>query len=381
MKNISVAIVGGGIAGLTTAIALENKGIHVEVYESSNSIHAAGAGLGLGINAMLAFNALGIYDEVVAAGKQMPSFSIYDDKGGVITRTEFKSEGEIGNFVIHRADLHHILLSKLNPKQIHLGKKLERVEQSAEGVSLYFMDDSPVHCDYLIAAEGIHSVVRNYVAPESKLRYSGYTCWRAVVNNPHKLIEETSETWGRKGRIGMVQINQDQVYWFACINAKKKDQRFKNVTPEFLATHFSEYPKPIPALLRNTPASALLHNDIIDIEPLNRYAFERIVLIGDAAHATTPNMGQGACQAIEDAVVLANSMEEHSNFEKAFQDFEQKRLTRCKWIVNTSYSLGKAAQLENAFLIALRNFVFRRIPKRVSEKQMKKLEDVAFGFD
>lgn len=232
--------------------------------------------------------------------------------------------------------------------------------------------------DFLIVADGIHSVIRTQLLPEADPRYAGYTCWRAVIENKDLDIIQSSETWGRKGRFGIAPLANGLLYWFACINAPAKDPRMKEFTVTDLKKVFKDYHHPIPQILDNTSDSQLLWNDILDLPPIQRYAFDRILLLGDAGHATTPNMGQGACQAIEDAVILAEEMEKAINAQAAFQAFEKRRLKRTHYITNTSWQVGKVAQLENPFLCTIRNFAFRNLPKKFNDKQLERVLETDF---
>ena len=168
------------------------------------------------------------------------------------------------------------------------------------------------------------------------------------------------------------------MYWFACINAKRADPTFKNYRVNDLLNHFGDYHEPIPSILRETVDESLLWNDIFDLKPIKNYAFQNILLIGDAAHATTPNMGQGACQAIEDVVILIDEIKKNSGIRQAFKAFEERRIKRTHEIINMSWRIGKIAQLENSILASLRNFLFRRIPSSFNEKQLEKIYDVDF---
>jgi 2-polyprenyl-6-methoxyphenol hydroxylase-like FAD-dependent oxidoreductase len=147
--------------------------------------------------------------------------------------------------------------------------------------------------------------------------------------------------------------------------------------PELL-TYFSGFHSPVSEILKLTRNEDIIWSDIIDLKPIERFAFDKIVLMGDAAHATTPNMGQGACLAIEDAAVLANCIEDYSTAEEAFRKFEQKRIKRTTRIVNGSWTLGKAAQLENPLLISLRNAAVRMTPSHVAQRQVKFIHDISF---
>ncbi len=156
------------------------------------------------------------------------------------------------------------------------------------------------------------------------------------------------------------------------------DADMSRYTVADLQRHFGDYHAPIAQILAKTRDEDLLWNDIIDLKPLKNFAFTNIVLIGDAAHATTPNMGQGACQAIEDAVVLADELAKNINPEAAFRAFEQRRLKRTHYIVNNSRILGSIAQISHPLLAAARNSLFRMLPESVNERQMKTLFEVDF---
>jgi 2-polyprenyl-6-methoxyphenol hydroxylase-like FAD-dependent oxidoreductase len=377
----SITILGAGIAGLSTAIALQNAGIEAMVFEAAPEIKAVGAGLGLGANAIKAFKVLGIDEEVMSKGRVLPSFTVYNQKGKVITKTDSVSLSKkygLDNFTIHRADLHALLLSKIDPVTIQTNKRLERIVQKGNTIILHFHDGTFHETDHLIAAEGIHSVVRRYVLSECKPRYAGYTCWRAVIDNSKLQLNECSETWGSKGRFGIVPLAGNKIYWFACVNTTANNAAMKNYTVPDLLKQFASYHHPVEAILKETKNENLIWADINDLKPIDRYAFNNILLIGDAAHATTPNLGQGACQAVEDAVILAAEIEKNNNIETAFRKFERRRLKRIHWIVNTSWCIGKIAQLENKFLMRCRDFLFKHIPKKVNEKQFTKIYTTDF---
>jgi 2-polyprenyl-6-methoxyphenol hydroxylase-like FAD-dependent oxidoreductase len=145
-----------------------------------------------------------------------------------------------------------------------------------------------------------------------------------------------------------------------------------------LLTYFGKYHFPIPQIVENTQDHQLIWSDISDIKPIKQFAFGKIVLMGDAAHATTPNMGQGACMAIEDAAVMANCLDHYSSVEEAFKQFEKKRIGRTTSIVNHSRIIGKMAQLENSLLIKVRNAALKLTPAHVTENQVRRLTEVSF---
>lgn len=378
---MKVAIAGAGIAGLTTAIALKQKGFEVLVFEAAPAIKPIGAGIGLSANAIKAFERLGIKQAIISRGRFLPAFTICDEQGKVITRTNsMQLSHEFGddNFAIHRAALHEVLLSYLAPDELVLNKRVVNITDHEYEVNVFFADGTSYEADCLVAADGIHSPTRKQLVPGSIPRYAGYTCWRGIIRDAPVHIEEASETWGLKGRFGIVPLPGNSIYWFACINSSQNNETMKHFTIEQLREHFMDYHKPVPEILNASQTEDMIWNDIIDHAPIKRYAYAKVLLVGDAAHATTPNMGQGACQAIEDAVILADELDKNRNIPEAFSSFEKRRMERTHMVVNTSAMIGKVAQTDNKLLAALRNVVMRALPQSFSKRQLKKLYTVDF---
>ncbi len=375
-------ILGGGIAGLTTAIALKQMGIDATIFEAAPTFKPVGAGLVLAANAIKAYRHLGIAEKIIAKGHALSTLQILHQKGKVLTSADavaISKKYDLHNFAIHRAALHETLLAELDAKQLIANKKAIGFERLSGGkIELFFEDKSTYITDYVIVADGIHSAVQQQLLPDSKPRYAGYTCWRAVMDNPGLHLKTATETWGRGSRFGIVPLANDKIYWFACVNAPQNDAVNRNVKVTDLQRIFQNFHHPIPTILANTKEQELIWNDIIDLQPISQFAFGNIVLIGDAAHATTPNLGQGACQAIEDAVILADELKKHPAPSAAFAAFEKRRMARTHYIVNTSWRMGQIAQWSNPFLVALRNTLFRLIPERVNENQMKRVLEVDF---
>nr|WP_106779253.1 FAD-dependent monooxygenase [Lysinibacillus timonensis] len=376
-----IAIVGGGIGGLCTAIALQKAGIETNVYESSTEIKAVGAGLGIGNNAIKALAKLGLVDQVIDAGRKLEAMIIYDENGKQINKMDTKLISErfgTDNVSIHRAELHEILLRNLKENTVSCGKKCVDFFQDENVVRLTFEDGSEATADYVIAADGIHSVFRKKLIPNSFPRYAGYTCWRGVteVNQSTLFQNVASETWGRVGRFGIVPLAGEKVYWFACVNAPQHDPKTAKFRKNDLHTLFKDYHFPIPELINLTNDEAIIHNDIIDIAPIKQFAFGKILLIGDAAHAMTPNMGQGASQAIEDAIILVSCVNKFPSIEDAYHHFEKLRVKRTAKITNMSRWIGHVAQSRNPIFIKIRNNSMRRVSPANQLKRLKFLYDI-----
>lgn len=371
-----IAIIGGGVAGLTAAIGLQQLGMEVSVYERAPQLKGIGAGFGLAANAMHAFDLLGLGAGVEAIGHFLPSYNILDQQGNILVAPDTRSISDAyqqRNFAIHRADLHQFLMEQLPAECVVLGKEAIRLQQDSQGVRISFADGELLEVDALIIADGVKSKLRQQLLPDSQPRYAGYTCWRAFMDNSAIQLTHSSETWGKAGRFGMTPLVGNKLYWYACINAPANSLTYANFTVTDLQKHFSSYHQTIRDILAHTNDQQLLWNDIIDIKPLKQLAYGNVLLIGDAGHATTPNLGQGACQAIEDVAVLVDQLHETTDLATAFQRVSDRRFARTRYITNTSWQVGKIAQWDNSMLIALRNFAMRILPERMKQLQLRKL--------
>ncbi|GAB2777224.1 2-polyprenyl-6-methoxyphenol hydroxylase-like FAD-dependent oxidoreductase [Hymenobacter luteus] len=375
-------IIGAGIGGLTAAHALLQQGHRVRVHEAAPELREVGAGLVLGANAMRALHQLHLDAAVLPLGSPVTRLDLRDQRGRLLQAADtapFTTRLGFPNLGIHRAALQQVLSQGLPPDVLTLGCAFERLETDATGVTAHFADGRTVRADALIAADGIRSRVRRQLLPRAEPRYAGYTCWRAVVDASRLdlPVGESCETWGERGRrFGYVPVGKGQVYWFACLNSPQpQNPQYRAYRTTDLQRAFAGFHAPVPELLALTRDEELLWNDILDVKPLRRFAFGRVLLLGDAAHATTPNLGQGAGMAVEDAAVLAQCLEAQPDLGRAFRQVEQRRRGRTARIVRTSWQLGRVGQLESPLLTGLRNTVMRLLPPAVSRSQMAWLYD------
>lgn len=372
MKKI--IIIGGGIGGLCTAIALQQYGFEVKVYEKVRKLGEVGAGLTLWSNAIKVLRTLDVADAVISAGSKLKRSQIRADNGATLfdARAD-EMEAKYGEPVvaIHRADLHEILINALKPGTLHLDMNCLRFEQDDEKVTIHFENGETETTDLLIGADGIHSVVRKQMFPEVQLRYSGYTAWRGVVETENEAaLGLTSESWGRGARFGIVRVDKKRIYWFATHNQALGEKATGEQKKAKLLNIFNQWHHPVDHLLDSTPSDIILQNDICDIQPFGVWTQGRVTLLGDAAHPTTPNMGQGACMAIESAYVLARSLKEDADHRSALKRYEGERHERTAWITNTSWMIGKGGQIANPLLCALRNFVVKITPAGAMQKNL-----------
>ncbi|MDF7811456.1 FAD-dependent monooxygenase [Hymenobacter sp. YC55] len=370
-------VIGAGLGGLATAHGLLGLGHSVQVYEAAPILREVGAGLVLGANAMRALQQLGLHESVHPLGSAVTSLKLFDQNGRLLQNADtsvFTRALGFDNVGIHRATLQQALLQGLPADTLVLGKPFEGFQQTPTGVEAFFTDGTTAQADFLIGADGIRSRVRRQLLPATEPRYAGYTCWRAVVEAAQLELPEgqSGEIWGNYGRrFGYVPVGNGQVYWFACLNSPApQNPKFRAYRVADLQREFHSFPAPVPALLGLTRNEELLWNDILDLKPLRQLAFGRVLLLGDAGHATTPNLGQGAGMAMEDAAELVACLRHTPLITDAFRRFEKRRLPRTTRIVRTSWQLGRVGQLENLLLTGLRNTIMRLLPAAVSQSQM-----------
>jgi 2-polyprenyl-6-methoxyphenol hydroxylase-like FAD-dependent oxidoreductase len=271
--------------------------------------------------------------------------------------------------VMHRAELLAELARHVDPESLHLDCECIAFTQDHEGVTARFRNGETTRGDALIGADGLRSVIRTGLFGEQAIRYAGYTAWRSVVGfeAPDKLM--MTETWGRGRRFGIVPMSHGRVYWFATLNA------IEGARDPDVASLFRGWHEPIEALIAASKPDSILSNDVCDMDPLPRWSNRRVTLMGDAAHPMTPNLGQGACQAIEDAVVLAACLKTNATVGGALLQYERRRMARTKQIVLSSRRLGAMAQAENAVVCLVRDAAMRLTPRRLAAKQMGALLD------
>jgi 2-polyprenyl-6-methoxyphenol hydroxylase-like FAD-dependent oxidoreductase len=364
---VRVIIVGGGIAGLSVASALRPAGHEVVVLERAERIDPVGAGITLFANALSALERLGIREAVTARGAPATRSAILTRDGRELTRVP--PDLLEGTIALHRADLQAELVASAGG--VRLGVEVTAVEQAEDGVLAKLADGSEEQGDLLVGADGLNSVVRRGIA-DVPIRYAGYTAWRGVSSLPVEPGRLT-ESWGVGERFGLVDIGRGRTYWFATKNAPEGEADDPGGRRAEVVQRFSGWHEPIEAVAEAADESAILRNDVYYLEPLPRWSNGRVVLVGDAAHATTPGVGQGAAQAMEDAVVLADRLRAKSDVTAALSEFEAIRRPRAEAVLKMSRRIDKAAQLASPLGWRLRNALVRGMPERAQRRQLEAL--------
>jgi 2-polyprenyl-6-methoxyphenol hydroxylase-like FAD-dependent oxidoreductase len=373
-------IIGAGIGGLTTAIALQQAGIDFEIYEAAPELKPVGAGIVMASNAMQVFQRLGVDKKVINAGLEIVNAYGVDQNFKLISELNVKekitSRYGIGSYAIHRGRLQQVLREEVDQKKIHLNKKLIELNQSNQKVTLTFEDGHAVEVDLVIGADGINSVVRKSIFGEMPLRYSGQTCWRGIAKFtlPADKQFNSYEMWGnQKGlRFGFVSTAPDEVYYFTTFftDANGKDN---SQVKESLLKKYSCFGQLPTQIIEATSEENIIRSDIFDLKPMAQWYSGRVGLLGDAAHATTPNLGQGGCQAVEDAYVIVKCLKENSSTQKAFESYQTIRYAKAIHVVNMSWKFGKMTNLDNPIFQSLRNALMRMMPESMAIKQLDKI--------
>ena len=373
---MKIAIIGAGIGGLTTALAFEKLGIDYHIFEKTPIIKPVGAGIWLAPNALQVYDWLGVYDALQDCGNSIDRITIgTQDLEPLSDMQQQEVQDTFGytTISIHRAALLHVLLNKIPNHKISLGKSFQKFEPlKTDSVQVFFEDQSSYEFDLLLGADGIHSKVRKQLFPESNTRYSGQTCWRGVseYDLTADFEQRGVELWGDQVRFGFTKIAAHKVYWFAVALRPENQKDSPNTSKEQLATTYAPFHPMVGEIIEATNGKNIMRNDISDLIPLKKWFQDRICLIGDAAHATTPNMGQGGAQAIEDAYYLARCLQKGFDVD-TFAQFQEKRAKKVASITKQSWTTGKMAHWK--YGTRFRNTLIKSIPEKLVLKKIMKL--------
>jgi 2-polyprenyl-6-methoxyphenol hydroxylase-like FAD-dependent oxidoreductase len=246
------------------------------------------------------------------------------------------------------------------------------------GVAVHFANQPSAKGTIVVGADGINSVVRAQLWGREKPRYSGQTCFRSVVNFQFPDgIPVLREVQGAGKRFGICPLSKNRIYWYAAFNAPEGKLIDFDKRQKLLLEEYKDWLWKVPKIIANTPSETILQNDLIDRVPIKRWSKGAVTLLGDAAHPTTPNFGQGACMAIEDAMILTRNLVKHRNVQDAFQSYEQERNKRTSKIVNQSWTFGTLAKWKNPFAVRLRELLVRATPEFVMQQTIRQQA----GFD
>jgi 2-polyprenyl-6-methoxyphenol hydroxylase-like FAD-dependent oxidoreductase len=372
-----VLVVGGGIGGLAAGVALQRRGFDAHVYEAVPKLEALGAGIWVPPNAMSVMRSLDLAEPLLRLGLPLARMEVRDSRDGLLQAIEGDGDLEKGlpTVAVRRSDLQSVLVSALRPGTLHTGRRLVGFTAEGATVRAEFADGKEEVGSLLVGADGIHSAVRAVLHPRISLRYSGQTCFRALA--PVALSAEMRRTawevWGGAARFGFSGVGGDTVYWFAPFTAPAGTRVERVGLKKALADRYAAFPDPVPAVIEATPEEAIYQTDLLDFPPLRGWRRGRVVLLGDAAHAMTPNLGQGGAQALEDAISLATRLESLDDPTPALAEYERIRARRTGRLVRLSWHFGRLAHWEGSVARKMRNIALRATPASAQQRQTENL--------
>jgi 2-polyprenyl-6-methoxyphenol hydroxylase-like FAD-dependent oxidoreductase len=369
--HCDVLIQGAGIGGLTLAIALQQCGYKVKLVERADGLTEVGAGIWMAANPMQVFSQLGFAEKIIEAGWSVKLLRLEDSKSGNIQTTNMSRIAEEYGFetiALHRGVLQRLLFEQLEADSVRFSCEVRSVIQSGDQVSATLSDGSSFAAAILVGADGFNSQIRLIAGLGGIKRYSGSSSYRAIARDAHLLPAEAEheayEIWAKGCRVGFSKINTRDYYWYMTFDAPAGEtssaSEIRTHAERLFRTYFPQWI----GLLEKTRTQDILRT---------QWSSGRIGLIGDAAHAATPNLGQGGAMAVEDALVLADAFKKLGLKEAAWKHFQQSRRKKVDWTVSTSWFIGKICHLGNPLFRSLRNIALKKTPDSVTRKQVQRM--------
>ncbi|MEN0581939.1 FAD-dependent urate hydroxylase HpxO [Phytobacter palmae] len=333
-------VIGAGIGGLSAAVALKNAGIACDVFEAVKEIKPVGAAISIWPNGVKCMKHLGMGGIMETYGGPMRSMAYRDYRQGE-TLTQFSLAPLVERVggrpcPVSRAELQREMLNYWGRDNVQFGKRVSGVEENADGVTAWFTDGSTAHGDFLIAADGSHSALRPYVLGYTpQRRYAGYVNWNGLVPVDESIAP--AEQWttfvGEGKRVSLMPVSDGRFYFFFDVPLPAGLAEDRTTLRDDLTRYFSGWAPPVQRLIAALDPQITNRIEIHDIEPFDKLVRGKVALLGDAGHSTTPDIGQGGCAAMEDAVVLGEIFREQTHIESALREYEAQRCDRVRDLV------------------------------------------------
>jgi 2-polyprenyl-6-methoxyphenol hydroxylase-like FAD-dependent oxidoreductase len=355
---------------LATAVALQRHGHAVGVVEA-RTVTASGAGITIWPNALAALDCLGVGDAVRRAGGRITAGALrWRDGSWLRHPAPERLVTALGEplVVVQRCALRDILATTLAPGTVEYGKTVTGLAPVVDGVRVDFSDDTSRRASAVIGADGTRSVVARHLNGPLRDRYTGYTAWRGVADYAMD-PELAGETLGPGVQTGHVPMGPDRTYWFTTERAPQ-GQVSTNGELAYLRRKLAGWPEPIPAVLATTAPGDVLRNDLFDRSRARHWARGAMVLVGDAAHPMRPHLGQGGCQALEDAAILADCVERSADLPRAFDRYVTVRRHRVRRVVREAALIGRVINLRPAVLSAAASHASTLIPESLLTRHL-----------
>ncbi|TDP01888.1 FAD-dependent urate hydroxylase HpxO [Marinomonas balearica] len=333
-------IIGAGIGGVAAAAALKQQGIECEIFEAVKEVRPAGAAISIWSNGVKCMNHLGMGDIMDRLGGPM-HYMAYKDGLSNSLMTQFslsplvEAVGE-RPCPVSRTDLQSQMIDWWGRQNIHFGKRLDSLEQTESGVIAYFTDGSCAEGDFVVAADGTHSKARKHVLGyEVERRYADYVNWNGLVDVDEEIAPHNQWTMfvGEGKRVSIMPIANKRFYFFFDVPLPLGLAEDRTTVKQDLKRYFNGWTAPVQKLIDAIDPQTTNRIEIHDIEPFDQLVNGKIALLGDSAHSTTPDIGQGGCSALEDAVVLGQCFAKTTDIETALKEYEALRRFRVKDLV------------------------------------------------
>ncbi len=333
---MEITIIGAGMAGLTTGIALKKFGHQVTIYEQAEQILPVGAAISLWSNGVKCLNYLGLTEQVEKLGGKMDNLAYIDGlTGDVMTQFSlYPLIEEVGQrpYPVSRAELQNMLMDEFGREDIHLAKKMISFVEEGERVKIQFADGSEIESDLLVGADGTHSITRAYVLGEQvERRYAGYVNWNGLVDvsDDYAAADQWTTFVGEGKRVSLMPVANNRFYFFFDVPLPVGLENDRSQYKALFKQYFKGWCEPVQKLIDAVDVQKTNRVEIHDIEPFADFYKGRVVIVGDAAHSTTPDIGQGGCQAMEDAIYLARSLQINTlGLQDSLRRYQNKRNER-----------------------------------------------------
>ncbi|AUX89177.1 MAG: FAD-dependent urate hydroxylase HpxO [Acinetobacter junii] len=338
---MEITIIGAGMAGLTTGIALKKFGHQVTIYEQAEQILPVGAAISLWSNGVKCLNYLGLTEQVEKLGGKMDNLAYIDGlTGDVMTQFSlYPLIEEVGQrpYPVSRAELQNMLMDEFGREDIHLAKKMISFVEEGERVKIQFADGSEIESDLLVGADGTHSITRAYVLGEQvERRYAGYVNWNGLVDvsDDYAAADQWTTFVGEGKRVSLMPVANNRFYFFFDVPLAVGLENDRSQYKALFKQYFKGWCEPVQKLIDAVDVQKTNRVEIHDIEPFADFYKGRVVIVGDAAHSTTPDIGQGGCQAMEDAIYLARSLQINTlGLQDSLRRYQNKRNERANELV------------------------------------------------
>ncbi len=345
----NILIVGGGFSGMSAAIQLRKLGLEVDLVEIDPGWRSYGAGISLGGATLRAFRTLGILDEFLKHGSGSDGLDICTPTGqqvASIPTPRIAGPDVPGGGAIMRPALARILAeaTRASGTQVRLGCSFSSLQQDASGVQVNFTDGQSRRYDLVIGADGLYSKLRDALFPDApKPKFTHQAVWRAVLPRPADLQRPVMWMGLPRIKVGVNPVSRDELYMFVTEDRPTNDFIDPALFPQLLTGLLAPFSAPLVQSLRAqiNAGSQIVYRPLEGLLLQRPWYQGRVVLIGDAVHATTPHLASGACIGIEDAIVLAEELARASSVTEGLEAFQARRWERCRMVVENSLRLGE----------------------------------------